>query len=84
MAKMIRYQFVSHTVNRGTEDQPDLEQILVSKSFGCPTQASFDANYPIALAEAVGEITVEGEFDPPTPDLWDELDAAYRKGVDSL
>ena len=77
MAKIISYQFVVGENSQG-------EQILQEKNLVCPTQSAYDANYPIALAEAVGEITVEGDFDPPTPDLWDELDAAYQEGVDSV
>lgn len=33
----------------------------------CITQEVYDANYPIAQKEAVGEITVEGEFETAAP-----------------
>lgn len=30
----------------------------------CKTEDDFNANYPIAEKEAIGEIIVEGEFEP--------------------
>lgn len=72
------------------EIQEEIEITLSQKSILCRTQEIFDANMPIAQAEAYnGEITVEGEFDPepeaPSEDsVWDELDAAYQRGVDSV
>ena len=59
MAKVIKYKFLS------TGDA-NSEQIFFDAEIICPTKASFDANYPIAEKEAVGEIVVEGEFDYPT------------------
>lgn len=64
MAKVISYQFLACEVNHGTEENPNMEQIYQNKRIVCETQAQYDANYPIAQREAVGEITVEGEFDP--------------------
>lgn len=64
MAKIISYQFVSAKVNHGTEEEPNIEQILSPAQIICETQAQYDANYPIAEREAVGEITVEGKFEP--------------------
>ena len=91
MPKIIAYEILSAEVNHGTEENPNIEQIFLDKSIICETQAQFDANYPIAEKEAVGEITVEGEFDPepetPSGDdsaVWDELDKAYQEGVDSV
>lgn len=72
------------------ETRREVEVILNDASIECKNQASFDANYPIAEKEAWnGEISVEGEFDPepenPAGDsVWDELDAAYQRGVDSV
>lgn len=79
MAKIIKYKFKCN----GNDDD------LNDKIIKCKTQAIFDANYPIAEKEAVGEIIVEGEFDPE-PEIpesgdvvtWDELDAAYEAGYD--
>lgn len=91
MAKVIKYKFLSCEVNHGTEENPDIEQIILDAELTCPTQAIYDANYPIAEREAYGEITVEGEFDPELEAeetgntvTWDELDAAYQEGVDSV
>jgi hypothetical protein len=65
MAKVIKYKFLSAEINHGTDENPDTKQIFLDKSIICPTQAAYDANYPIAEREAVpGTITVEGEFDP--------------------
>lgn len=92
MAKEIRYKFVSCEVNRGTEENPDIEQIILDAIITCPTQTAYDANYPIAEKEAVpGTIEVSGEFDlepenPETGDVvtWAALNAAYQEGVDSV
>ena len=54
MAKIIKYKFLSG------ED-------LLDASIQCKTQAIFDANYPTAANEAVGEIRVEGEFETAEP-----------------
>lgn len=69
MAKVIKYKFLSAEVNHGTEETPDVEQIVLDSEITCKTQAAYDANYPIAEKEAIpGTITVEGEFDPePEP-----------------
>lgn len=62
--KLIKYQFLSAEINHGTDEEPNIEQLLLDKEIECDTQADFDANYPIAEKEAVGEIIVDGEFDP--------------------
>lgn len=64
MAKIIKYKFQS-----GEE--------LLDAQIECKTQADYDANYPIAEKEAVGEITVEGEFDEESaePSAQDDTDA---------
>ena len=65
MAKIIKYQFLAGEINHGTEENPDIEQILQDAYIECETQADWDANYPIAEREAVfGTIQVSGEFDP--------------------
>lgn len=67
MAKFIKYKFLSCEVNHGTEEKPDIEQIILDAQILCPTQAAFDGNYPIAEKEAIpGTIEVSGEFDYPT------------------
>ena len=65
MAKVIKYKFLSCEVNHGTEEKPNIEQIILDKAIKCPTQAVYDANIPIAEKEAIpGTIDVSGEFDP--------------------
>lgn len=92
MAKVIKYKFLSCEIDRGTEENPDMEQIILDKSIVCKTQAQYDANCAIAEKEAIpGSIEVTGEFDPepetPSGDdsaVWEELDKAYQEGVDSV
>ena len=65
MAKVIKYQFLSCEVNRGTEQNPVMEQIILDKEIACQNQAAFDVSYPIAEKEAVpGTIEVSGDFEP--------------------
>ena len=86
--KIIKYKFLSAEINHGTEEEPNIEQIFLDKSM--PWN---EVNEEIAKKEAYnGEYTIEddGQPDPePTPSggdsaVWDELDAAYQKGVDSV
>jgi hypothetical protein len=73
--KIIKYKYLSCEVNHGTEENPDIEQILSDKEMHCPTQAVFDTSYPIAESEAVGEIIVEGEFEIDEPTWQDRIEA---------
>lgn len=91
MAKIIKYEFVAYEVTRGPESASHTEPVIRKKLFECNTQEQFDASYAIAEAEALpGTLTVSGEFNPaPDPGtepaaIWDELDAAYQRGVDSV
>lgn len=92
MAKVISYKFVAGERNIGTQEEPNIVQTILPKKSICPTKASFDANYPSAEREAIPDtIEVSGEFDPEpetpkTGDVvtWDEMDAAYQEGVDSV
>lgn len=65
--KTIHYPFKSCEVNRGTQENPVIEPVLLEKILYCRTQAEFDDNYPVAQKEAAGEITVTGEFEPAQP-----------------
>lgn len=76
--KVIKYQFLSDMVN----DEP----YLIGKTI--PYSAE---NEEIVKTEAYnGEYTIEDNGVPePTPSdsdsaVWDELDAAYQEGVDSV
>ncbi len=73
--KIIKYKYLSAEINHGTEETPDIEQILLTKELHCPSQAVFDENYHIAEEEAVGEITVE---DDGTPEPAEELTPEQR------
>ena len=81
MAKIIKYKFLSCEINHGTEENPNIEQVIIDKGIICKTQADFDDRYHIAEKEAVGEITVEGEFEevvdtPTTEERVEALEAA--------
>ena len=70
--KIIKYKFLSCEINHGTEENPNIEQILLDKAMYCKTQAEFDDNYPIAEKEAAeGTIEVSGEFEPVSDELTD-------------
>lgn len=90
--KIIKYNFLSCRINHGTEETPEYEDVILLKEIRC-TAENLEANEAIAKKEAYnGEYTIEddGQPDPePTPSgddsaVWDELDAAYQEGVDSV
>lgn len=60
--KIIKYKFL-------------FEEEFPSVEIQCKTQVEFDANYPIAEKEAVGEIVVEGEFETEEPTQMDLIEA---------
>ena len=58
----IRYKFISAEINHGTDDAPDIEQVLLEKSL-----PYCDANEEIAKSEAYNgkyEIVDDGEPAP--------------------
>lgn len=75
MAKVIKYKFLSAEINHGTEENPSVEKILSDAEIACETQEEYDANYPIAEKEAVGEIVVVGEFEQEQPTQLDIIEA---------
>ncbi len=87
MAKVIKYKFLSAEINHGTEENPNIEQIFYNVEMGWN-----EANEEIAKKEAYnGEYEIIDDEKPepaPTPEnetsVWDELDAAYQEGVDSV
>ncbi len=83
MAKIIKYQYLYCEVNLGTEEQPVIDQVFLPKSIECKNQTEFDAKYPIAAEEAVGEITVEGEYDPAEPTEAERI-AELEEALDML
>ena len=69
--KIIKYQLCTE-VNHGTEDKPDIQQVLSSVALGWS-----EANETIAKAEAYnGEYTVEDDGEPePAPTQIDRIEA---------
>lgn len=83
--KILKYNLCT-IINRGTEEEPKIEEILSPVTMGWN-----EANEEIAKKEAYnGEYTIEDDGRPepePAPSgdsVWDELDAAYQEGVDSV
>ena len=62
--KMISYKFLAAEINRGTEEEPNIEQIFRDKSMTCS-----ESNEEIAKKEAYnGEYTIEDDGQPePEP-----------------
>lgn len=85
MAKVIKYKYLSCEVNHGTEENPNIEQVFIDKTLSYSEFAE-----EVAKKEAYnGKYDIE-ELDEPEPEapsedsVWDELDAAYQEGVDSV
>lgn len=83
--KYFKYLIVNRT-NIGTEEEPVWKESFYEKKMPYA-----DFREEIVKAEAYkGEYPIEDDGQPepePTPSeesVWDELDAAYQKGVDSL
>ena len=69
--KIIKYQLCTE-VNRGTEEQPDIQQVFSGVSLGWSK-----ANEEIAKSEAYnGEYTIEDDGEPePAPTQLDRIEA---------
>lgn len=69
--KIIKYQLCTE-VNRGTEQEPEIEQIFTAVSLGWS-----EANEKIAKREAYnGEYTIEDDGEPePAPTQLDRIEA---------
>lgn len=83
--KILKYNLCD-LVNRGTDENPMLVEVLSPVEMGWN-----EVNEEIAKREAYkGKYTIEEVEDPePAPSdedsaVWDELDAAYQEGVDSV
>lgn len=87
--KLIKYRILSSEINHGTDEAPDIEQVILNKQMTCADDALEDT-LAVVLQEAYnGEYTVEDAEPEETgtasdPVTWDELDAAYQEGVDSV
>ena len=57
--KIIKYKFLSCEINHGTEEEPNIEQVILDKEIECSADA-YESSLAIAQAEAYnGEVTVE-------------------------
>lgn len=57
--KIIKYSFLSCRINHGTEEEPNYEDVILSKEIYC-TSDNLEANMAIAKAEAYnGKYTIE-------------------------
>ena len=81
--KTIKYKFLSCEINHGTKENPDIEQVFLEKTMFCKNQKEFDECYPAAQLEAVGEIIVDGEFEPEEPTDKDRI-AELEEALDML
>lgn len=87
--KIIKYILAVKT-NIGTKEEPVWEISEGGKVEIQCTESNLEANEEIAKKEAYnGEYTIEDDGQPepeaPTEDsVWDELDEAYQRGVDSV
>lgn len=83
--KILKYNLCT-IINHGTEENPNIEEILSPVTMGWN-----ETNEEIAKREAYnGEYTIEddGRPEPEPPveedDVWDELALALQEGVDSI
>ena len=75
--RVVKYKFLSAEINHGTEEKPEIEQIIREKIIPCPTDSVFEENIAIAKAEAYnGEYTIE---DVPDDRSLDEIRADKLK-----
>ena len=76
MAKIIKYKFL---VNRGTEENPDMQQMTLEKSIICRTKAQYEANLSIAEKEAI-----DGTLDPDTDGVFDSEESTEAERITQL
>ena len=87
--KIIKYKILSHQINKGTEENPEYEDVIVDKEIRC-AEAYLESNLEAAKKEAYNSeptIDDDGQPEPEIPaedSVWDELDEAYQRGVDSV
>lgn len=86
--KRIKWVYCSES-NLGTEEEPIIKQIFIPKDFRYSEEAEEAAKHEAYNGEY--EIYDDGLPEPePEPEIpsensmWDELDAAYQEGVDSV
>lgn len=80
MAKVIKYKFLSCEINRGTEENPDIEQILLDKAMGWN-----EINEDTAKREAYkGEYTIEDDGQPEPEVTQEERIAELEEAITLL
>ena len=84
--KKITYQIEGYISIYNFETEKEEQQLTpATVVVECKTQSEFDTQYSLAKERAIGEIIVEGEFEPePGLDVWGELDSAYASGINSI
>ena len=63
-------KIIKYKINIGTD-----KETLFEKELLCPFSDAFEKSLAIAESEAVGEITVEGEFEAGQPSQLDRIEA---------
>ena len=64
--KILKYKFVCREINHGTDENPDIEQVIAENTVQCPDDL-LEANLAIYRKVSInGEVIVEdGEPEPP-------------------
>lgn len=85
--KIIKYKFLSCEINHGTEEEPNIEQVVLPKQLSYSEEA-----LEIARRESYNgeepEIFDDGRPEPTTPTneniTWDTMAEAIREGVNEV
>lgn len=74
--KILKYQFVCREINHGTDENPDIEQVIDENTVQCPDDL-LEANLAIYREYAInGEVRVEDIPDEPQePTQLDRIEA---------
>lgn len=77
--KIIKYKFLSATVNHGTEEEPIIEQIILEKMIPCRTQEEYDRGLLVAKQEAIA-----GTLDPDHDGMFEPEESATEERITEL
>lgn len=74
--KILKYQFVCREINHGTDENPDIEQVIAENTVQCPDDL-LEANLAIYRKDAInGEVIVQDIPDEPQePTQLDRVEA---------
>ena len=81
--KIIKYQFVSCVVNRGTEENPEYEDVLEDKEIHC-AETQLESNLEAAKKEAYSEPTIEDDGQPEAQPTDAERIAELEEALEML